>query len=116
MNEYVNCNNLHFFFLEQVKNNAVLQASLERRKKALYVRRQALEKDVSLRQNHIYEVCSYLSVDLQVGLSYMNVLFTFFLSGGKTTRTVTAGERQEVSSGIRPEHVQRESNYSRNNR
>ncbi|KAL0659698.1 hypothetical protein Bca4012_080283 [Brassica carinata] len=36
-----------------VKNNAVLQASLERRKKALYVRRQALENDVERLQEQL---------------------------------------------------------------
>ncbi|KAG5413864.1 hypothetical protein IGI04_001431 [Brassica rapa subsp. trilocularis] len=38
---------------EEVKNNAVLQASLERRKKALYVRREALEKDVERLQEQL---------------------------------------------------------------
>ncbi|WZZ76035.1 hypothetical protein YC2023_087405 [Brassica napus] len=38
---------------EEVKNNAVLQASLERRKKALYVRRQALEDDVERLQEQL---------------------------------------------------------------
>ncbi|CAH8363932.1 unnamed protein product [Eruca vesicaria subsp. sativa] len=38
---------------DEVKNNAVLQASLERRKKALYVRRQALENDVERLQEQL---------------------------------------------------------------
>ncbi|CAH2078060.1 unnamed protein product [Thlaspi arvense] len=40
---------------EEVKNNAVLQTSLERRKKALYVRRQALEKDVERLQEQLQQ-------------------------------------------------------------
>ncbi|CAH8384708.1 unnamed protein product [Eruca vesicaria subsp. sativa] len=40
---------------EEVKNNAVLQASLERRKKALYVRREALEKDVERLQEQLQQ-------------------------------------------------------------
>uniref|UniRef100_A0A1J3IVF3 Rho GTPase-activating protein REN1 n=4 Tax=Noccaea caerulescens TaxID=107243 RepID=A0A1J3IVF3_NOCCA len=40
---------------EEVKNNSVLQASLERRKKALYVRRQALEKDVERLQEQLQQ-------------------------------------------------------------
>ncbi|KAJ0239704.1 Rho GTPase-activating protein REN1 [Hirschfeldia incana] len=40
---------------EEVKNNAVLQASLERRKKALYVRRDALEKDVERLQDQLQQ-------------------------------------------------------------
>ncbi|KAJ4899574.1 Rho GTPase activation protein (RhoGAP) with PH domain [Raphanus sativus] len=40
---------------EEVKNNAVLQASLERRKKALHVRRQALEKDVERLQEQLQQ-------------------------------------------------------------
>ncbi|KAL1222497.1 Rho GTPase-activating protein REN1 [Cardamine amara subsp. amara] len=40
---------------EEVKNNAVLQASLERRKKALYGRRQALEQDVVRLQEQLQQ-------------------------------------------------------------
>ncbi|XP_033143794.1 rho GTPase-activating protein REN1-like [Brassica rapa] len=40
---------------DEVKNNAVLQASLERRKKALYVRRQALENDVERLQEQLQQ-------------------------------------------------------------
>ncbi|KAF8117778.1 hypothetical protein N665_0008s0123 [Sinapis alba] len=40
---------------EEVKNNAALQASLERRKKALYVRREALEKDVERLQEQLQQ-------------------------------------------------------------
>ncbi|XP_023633803.1 rho GTPase-activating protein REN1 [Capsella rubella] len=40
---------------EEVKNNAVLQASLERRKKALYGRRQALEQDVERLQEQLQQ-------------------------------------------------------------
>ncbi|KAJ4913083.1 Rho GTPase activation protein (RhoGAP) with PH domain [Raphanus sativus] len=40
---------------EEVKNNAALQASLERRKKALYVRREALEKDVGRLQEQLQQ-------------------------------------------------------------
>lgn len=37
---------MNYFFAMQTKGNAVLQASLERRKKALHERRLALEQDV----------------------------------------------------------------------
>ncbi|KAJ0251036.1 Rho GTPase-activating protein domain-containing protein [Hirschfeldia incana] len=40
---------------EEVKSNAVLHASLERRKKALYVRREALEKDVERLQEQLQQ-------------------------------------------------------------
>ncbi|AEE84928.2 unnamed protein product [Arabidopsis thaliana] len=40
---------------EEVKSNAVLQASLERRKKALYGRRQALEQDVGRLQEQLQQ-------------------------------------------------------------
>ncbi|KAF8086209.1 hypothetical protein N665_0632s0029 [Sinapis alba] len=40
---------------DEVKNNAVLQASLERRKKALFVRRQALENDVERLQEQLQQ-------------------------------------------------------------
>ncbi|KAL0873392.1 hypothetical protein Bca101_023097 [Brassica carinata] len=40
---------------EEVKNNAVLKASLERRKKALYLRREALEKDVERLQEQLQQ-------------------------------------------------------------
>lgn len=46
--------------------------------------------------------------------SNMNVLY--LRVGGKTTRTVTARERQEISSRSRTQHVKRESTYSRKNR
>jgi hypothetical protein len=41
--------------VQQVKSNAVLQASLERRKKALYGRRQALEQDVGRLQEQLQQ-------------------------------------------------------------
>ncbi|CAN8274039.1 unnamed protein product [Cochlearia groenlandica] len=53
---------------EEVKNNAVLQASLERRKKALYGRRQALEKDVGRLQEQLQQEKDKKSA-LQAGLS-----------------------------------------------
>ncbi|KAF3498762.1 hypothetical protein DY000_02054245 [Brassica cretica] len=40
---------------EEVKNNAVLHSSLERRKKALYERREALEKDVERLQEQLQQ-------------------------------------------------------------
>ncbi|KAL0798467.1 hypothetical protein Bca101_053642 [Brassica carinata] len=40
---------------EEAKNNAVLHSSLERRKKALYVRREALEKDVERLQEQLQQ-------------------------------------------------------------
>ena len=65
----------------------------------MYERREALEKDVKLLKQKLYEVFVLLSV-LESSLP--------FQLGGKTTRAVAARERQESSSGIRTEHVKRE--------
>ncbi|KAJ4871656.1 Rho GTPase activation protein (RhoGAP) with PH domain [Raphanus sativus] len=52
---------------EEVKNNKVLHSSLERRKKALYVRREALEKDVERLQEQLQQERDKRSA-LEVGL------------------------------------------------
>ncbi|KAJ0263354.1 Rho GTPase-activating protein REN1 [Hirschfeldia incana] len=58
---------------EEVKNNAVLQASLERRKKALYVRRQALEKDVERLQEQLQqEIDKKLALEAGLNMSKGN--------------------------------------------
>ncbi|KAF8048853.1 hypothetical protein N665_2372s0007 [Sinapis alba] len=53
---------------EEVKSNAVLHASLERRKKALYVRREALEKDVERLQEQLQQEKDKKAA-LEVGLN-----------------------------------------------
>ncbi|KAF8403647.1 hypothetical protein HHK36_011751 [Tetracentron sinense] len=68
-------NDLHNRIAKEAKGNAILQASLERRKQALHERRLALEQDVSRLQEQL-QAERDLRVALEVGLSMSSGQFS----------------------------------------
>ncbi|KAL8099655.1 hypothetical protein AgCh_032060 [Apium graveolens] len=85
-------NDLRHRIAKEARGNAILQASLERRKQALHERRMALEQDVSRLQEQL-QAERDLRAALEVGLSMSNGQF----SGTRSMDTKTRAELEEIA-------------------
>ncbi|KMZ56917.1 Rho GTPase-activating protein [Zostera marina] len=85
-------NDLRNRILKEAKGNAILQASLERRKQALHERRLALEQDVSRLQEQL-QAERDLRAALEVGLSMSSGQF----SNSQGMDSKTRAELEEIS-------------------
>ncbi|XP_042408157.1 rho GTPase-activating protein 7-like [Zingiber officinale] len=85
-------NDLQIRIAKEVKGNAILQASLERRKQALHERRLALEQDVSRLQEQL-QAERDLRAALEVGLSMSSGQF----SNSRTIDSKTRAELEEIA-------------------
>ncbi|KAM7502418.1 hypothetical protein LguiB_001322 [Lonicera macranthoides] len=85
-------NELRQRIAKEARGNAVLQASLERRKQALHERRVALEQDVSRLQEQL-QAERDLRAALEVGLSMSSGQF----SGSRTMDSKTRAELEEIA-------------------
>ncbi|KAL4590618.1 hypothetical protein LXL04_003555 [Taraxacum kok-saghyz] len=85
-------NDLRQRIAKEAKGNAILQASLERRKQALYERRLALEQDVSRLQEQL-QAERDLRAALEVGLS----MSSGQVSGSRPMDSKTRAELEEIA-------------------
>ncbi|XP_024962501.1 rho GTPase-activating protein 7-like isoform X1 [Cynara cardunculus var. scolymus] len=85
-------NDLRQRIAKEARGNAVLQASLERRKQALHERRLALEQDVSRLQEQL-QAERDLRAALEVGLS----MSSGQISGSRTMDSKTRAELEEIA-------------------
>ncbi|GFQ02902.1 rho GTPase-activating protein 7 [Phtheirospermum japonicum] len=85
-------NDLRQRIAKEARGNAILQASLERRKQALHERRLALEQDVSRLQEQL-QAERDLRAALEVGLSMSSGQF----SGSRGMDTKTRAELEEIA-------------------
>nr|XP_009386851.1 PREDICTED: rho GTPase-activating protein 7 isoform X2 [Musa acuminata subsp. malaccensis] len=85
-------NDLQIRIAKEAKGNAILQASLERRKQALHERRLALEQDVSRLQEQL-QAERDLRAALEVGLSMSSGQF----SSSRTMDSKTRTELEEIA-------------------
>ncbi|XP_072983667.1 rho GTPase-activating protein 7 isoform X1 [Typha latifolia] len=85
-------NDLQIRIAKEAKGNAILQASLERRKQALHERRLALEQDVSRLQEQL-QAERDLRAALEVGLSMSSGQF----SSSRTMDSKTRAELEEIA-------------------
>nr|XP_017257325.1 PREDICTED: rho GTPase-activating protein 7-like isoform X2 [Daucus carota subsp. sativus] len=85
-------NDLRHRIAKEARGNAILQASLERRKQALHERRMALEQDVSRLQEQL-QAERDLRAALEVGLSMSTGQF----SGSRSMDTKTRAELEEIA-------------------
>ncbi|XP_073104976.1 rho GTPase-activating protein 7 isoform X3 [Elaeis guineensis] len=85
-------NDLRIRIAKEAKGNAILQASLERRKQALHERRLALEQDVSRLQEQL-QAERDLRAALEVGLSMSSGQF----SSSRTMDSKTRAELEEIA-------------------
>ncbi|KAI3704237.1 hypothetical protein L1987_74453 [Smallanthus sonchifolius] len=85
-------NDLRQRIAKEARGNAILQASLERRKKALHERRLALEQDVSRLQEQLQAERDLRSA-LEVGLSMSSGL----VSGSRNMDPKTRAELEEIA-------------------
>ncbi|XP_020276734.1 rho GTPase-activating protein 7-like isoform X2 [Asparagus officinalis] len=85
-------NDLRMRIAKEAKGNAILQASLERRKQALHERRLALEQDVSRLQEQL-QAERDLRAALEVGLSISSGQF----SSSRNMDTQTRAELEEIA-------------------
>ncbi|KAK1372761.1 Rho GTPase-activating protein 7 [Heracleum sosnowskyi] len=85
-------NDLRHRIAKEARGNAILQASLERRKQALHERRMALEQDVSRLQEQL-QAERDLRAALEVGLSMSTGQF----SGTRSMDTKTRAELEEIA-------------------
>ncbi|XP_042457273.1 rho GTPase-activating protein 7-like isoform X1 [Zingiber officinale] len=85
-------NDLQIRIAKETKGNAILQASLERRKQALHERRLALEQDVSRLQEQL-QAERDLRAALEVGLSMSSGQF----SSSRTIDSKTRAELEEIA-------------------
>ncbi|KAG1371100.1 rho GTPase-activating protein 7-like [Cocos nucifera] len=85
-------NDLRIRITKEAKGNAILQASLERRKQALHERRVALEQDVSRLQEQL-QAERDLRAALEVGLSMSSGQF----STSRTMDSKTRAELEEIA-------------------
>lgn len=85
-------NDLRHRIAKEARGNAILQASLERRKQALHERRVALEQDVSRLQEQL-QAERDLRAALEVGLSMSSGQF----SGSRSMDSKTRAELEEIA-------------------
>ncbi|KAJ3683751.1 hypothetical protein LUZ60_013978 [Juncus effusus] len=85
-------NDLQIRIAKEARGNAILQASLERRKQALHERRVALEQDVSRLQEQL-QAERDLRAALEVGLSMSSSQF----SNSRTMDSKTRAELEEIA-------------------
>ncbi|XP_059278057.1 rho GTPase-activating protein 7-like isoform X2 [Lycium ferocissimum] len=85
-------NDLRHRIAKEARGNAILQASLERRKQALHERRLALEQDVARLQEQL-QAERDLRAALEVGLS----MSSGQLSGSRTMDSKTRAELEEIA-------------------
>ncbi|OIT31778.1 PREDICTED: rho GTPase-activating protein 7-like isoform X1 [Nicotiana attenuata] len=85
-------NDLRHRVAKEARGNAILQASLERRKQALHERRLALEQDVARLQEQL-QAERDLRAALEVGLS----MSSGQLSGSRPTDSKTRAELEEIA-------------------
>ncbi|XP_064954723.1 rho GTPase-activating protein 7-like isoform X4 [Musa acuminata AAA Group] len=85
-------NDLQIRIAKEAKGNAILQASLERRKQALHERRLALEQDVSRLQEQL-QAERDLRAALEVGLS----MSSGQISSSRTMDSKTRAELEEIA-------------------
>ncbi|KAJ6798919.1 rho GTPase-activating protein 7-like isoform X1 [Iris pallida] len=85
-------NDLRIRIAKEAKGNAILQASLERRKQALHERRLALEQDVSRLQEQL-QAERDLRAALEVGLS----ISSGHLSSSRSMDSKTRAELEEIA-------------------
>ncbi|XP_044322396.1 rho GTPase-activating protein 7 isoform X3 [Triticum aestivum] len=85
-------NDLQIRIAKETRGNAILQASLERRKQALHERRLVLEQDVSRLQEQL-QAERDLRAALEVGLSMSSAQF----SGSRAMDSKTKAELEEIA-------------------
>lgn len=85
-------NDLQIRIAKETRGNAILQASLERRKQALHERRLVLEQDVSRLQEQL-QAERDLRAALEVGLSMSSAQF----SGSRVMDSKTKAELEEIA-------------------